>query len=90
MGITTMPLDSKSPQQTPENVEDLTSRLAVLESKLHVAKIAYLNRTTLDGVEITYDELSKIAKDYIKVSYTIQKQKFGAVKLKLSVAKLLR
>lgn len=85
-----MPPDSKSPPQAPESVEDLTVRLAVLESKLHVAKIAYLHRTTLDGVEVTYDELSKIAKDYIQLSYAIQKQKFGAVKLKLSVAKLLR
>ncbi len=66
-GVTTMTPDSRSPPQEPANVEDLTVRLTLLESRLHVAKTAYLNRTTLDGVEVTYDALSKIAKEYIQV-----------------------
>ena len=49
-----------------------------------------MNRTALDGKEISYEALTAIAKEYIEASYALQRAKFGSVKVKLSVAKLLR
>jgi hypothetical protein len=85
-----MPADSNSLPEKSENTDELAARLELLGSKMYAAKIAYLNRTTLDGAEVTYEELSRVAKDYIQTSYAIQKVKFGSVKLKMTVAKLLR
>lgn len=82
--------DSKLSREESPNIEELSTRLELLGSKLHVAKIAYLNRTTLEGAEVTYEDLNRIAKEYIQTSYALQKAKFGSVKLRMSVAKLLR
>jgi hypothetical protein len=86
----TMSGKSKARPREPVNIDDLKARLEMLESRLHVAKIAYLNGTALDGSEVTYEVLNKIANEYIQTSYAIQKIKFGAIKLRMSVAKLLR
>jgi len=64
--------------------------LELLETKVYAAKVAYLNRTPLDGKEVSYEALTAIAKEYIEASYALQKAKFGSVKVKMSVAKLLR
>jgi len=80
----------RTPTDDSGSPDDLKSRLEMLESKLHAAKIAYLNGTPFDGREVTYEDLNRIAKDYIQTSYAFQKAKFGAVKLRMSVAKLLR
>jgi hypothetical protein len=68
----------------------MKSRLDLLESKIYAAKIAYLNRTQFDGKEMSYETLTAIAKEYIEASYALQRAKFGSVKVKMSVAKLLR
>ena len=72
------------------SAEELSSRLELLESKIHAAKIAYLNRTPFDGKDISYDELVAVAEEYVRASYALQKRKFGAIKVRMSVAKLLR
>lgn len=74
----------------PEDIEQLRQRVEMLESRVYVAKVAYLNRTPLEGKEVSYEALSAIAKQYIQASYALQKAKFGSVKVKMSVAKLLR
>jgi hypothetical protein len=82
-----------STSDRPENqphLEELSTRLGVLESKLYAAKIAYLNHTELGGKEVTYEDLNAIAKEYIQTSYSMQKAKFGSIKVRMSVAKLLR
>ena len=51
-----------------------------LQSRLHVAKIAYFNRTELDGKIPQYEDLSAIAKELISVNYQLQKVLYGKVK----------
>jgi hypothetical protein len=79
----------RSPLESPE-LDEMKSRLELLENKVYAAKVAYLNRTSLDGQEISYEALTAIAKEYIEASYALQRAKFGSVKVKMSVAKLLR
>jgi hypothetical protein len=62
-----------------------------LRARVYAAKIAYLNRTSFgDKMELSYEDLKEIARQFIQASYEVQKQKFGSVKVKISVAKLLR
>ena len=66
-------------------------RLDQLMAKVNAAKIAYLNKTPFgDKAELSYEDLKEIAQQFIRASYEFQKQKFGSVKVKISVAKLLR
>ena len=62
-----------------------------LMAKMNAAKIAYLNKTPFgDKPELTYEDLKQITQQFIRASYDFQKAKYGAVKVKISVAKLLR
>lgn len=72
------------------DVEALRKRFETLQARLNAAKIAYLNSTPLDGREISYEDLKSIALEVIHANYDLQKTAYGTVRLKLSVAKLLR
>jgi hypothetical protein len=66
-------------------------RLDQLRARVYAAKIAYLHRTSFEGkAELSYEDLKQIAVEFIRASYEFQKQKYGAVRVKISVAKLLR
>jgi hypothetical protein len=78
------------PSPEPSEVNELKDRLERLENKVYAAKVAYLNRTPFEGQELSYEALTGIAKEYIEASYALQRAKFGSVKVKISVAKLLR
>jgi hypothetical protein len=66
-------------------------RLDRLRARVYAAKVAYLNRTSFeDKAEISYEDLKAIAQQFIQASYEVQKQKFGVIKVRISVAKLLR
>ena len=81
----------KQPSALPSSeVDELKSRLERLENKLYAAKVAYLNRTPFEGEELSYEALTAVAKEYIEASYALQRAKFGSVKVKITVAKLLR
>jgi len=65
--------------------------LAYLRVRVYAAKIAYLNRTPFESMkEVSYDDLKSIAQEFIRASYEYQKLKYGSIKLRISVAKLLR
>lgn len=81
---------SSGKQPGKPSVDELRVRLKQLESRLAVAKIAFLHGTPLDGESVSYDGLSLIAKQYIQASYALQKAQFGSIKVRFSVAKLLR
>lgn len=70
--------------------DELRTRMELLQSRLHVAKIAYFNSTELDGKVPEYEDLAGIAKNLISVNYQLQKKLYGKVRLKLTVSKLLR
>lgn len=82
---------SKSlPPLDASELEGLRQRMEILENRAQAAKIAYLNRSPFDGKEVSYEDLRAIVKEYIQANYALQKAKFGSVKVKMSVAKLLR
>lgn len=72
------------------HVTKLQAKLEVIQSKLRAAKIAYHNRSELDGKIPEYDDLAAIAKSVITTNYELQKELYGEVRMKMSVAKLLR
>jgi hypothetical protein len=73
-----------------EQIEEARERFEMLQSKMNAAKIAYLNRTLMDGHEITSDDLHQIAREVIEANYELQRRRYGRVRLRLSPAKLLR
>ena len=65
--------------------ETLRGRFELLQARLNAAKIAYLNRAPLDGKEVTYETLKRIAQETIQANYDLQIAKYGNVRVKLSV-----
>ena len=72
------------------DIEALRSEFERRQSRLNAAKVAYLNGTPLDGKEVDYDALKGVAQEAIEANYTLQRARYGKVRLKLSVARLLR
>lgn len=73
------------------NLEKQQEHIDQLRAKVNAAKIAFLNGTPFEDKEkISYEDLKRIAQDFIRATYDFQKQKYGAVKVRISVAKLLR
>jgi hypothetical protein len=72
------------------DVETLRARFEMVQARLNAAKIAYLNGTPLDGNQVSYEVLKRVAQDTIQANYDLQKANYGTVRLRLSVAKLLR
>lgn len=78
-------------QENDTHLKKQQERIDHLSARVNAAKIAFLNGTPFEGKEkLSYEELKKVAQDFIRATYEYQKQKYGAVKVKISVAKLLR
>jgi hypothetical protein len=75
---------------TEWSIEQARSHFEMLQARLNAAKIAYLNGTELDGEAMSYERLKGIAQQMIEANYSLQKARYGKVRLKLTVAKLLR
>ncbi len=73
-----------------KTLEEMRLDLGALRSKVHAAKIAFLNRTPLDEKEVTYEGLRSFAEEYIRRNYEYQRARFGKIHARISVAKLLR
>jgi hypothetical protein len=80
----------KADAATEEKADALRAQMELLQSKLHSAKIAFHNRTELDGKVPEYEDVAAVAKSLIKLNYDLQKLLFGEVRMKLSVARLMR
>jgi hypothetical protein len=66
-------------------------QLEYLRARVNAAKIAYLNRTPFEDLaEVSFDDLKLIAQEFIRASHNYQKLKYGSVRVRLSVGKLLR
>ena len=81
---------SAANDQKPPTVAELQAKQELLRSKLNAVKIAYLNSSEFDGRPVTYEDLKQVAQDLIRNNYALQRLLYGSVKMKLSVAKLLR
>ncbi len=75
---------------TQEQLEAMRTELDILRSRVHAAKVAYLNRTPFQDREISFDDLKAFATEYIRKNYAYQRARFGKLKVKMSVSKLLR
>jgi hypothetical protein len=73
-----------------EDAAKVRSEMELLQSKLNAAKIAYYNRSELDGKIPEYEDVATVAKSLISLNYQLQRLLYGEVKMKLSVAKLIR
>jgi hypothetical protein len=54
------------------------------------AKVAYFHRAEYQGKEVTYDVLKEFAERFIAANYSHQKASFGRIRIRLSVARLMR
>ena len=78
-------------QVSDAELKEEQQQLENLRSRVNAAKIAYLNRTPFDEkAEISYEDLKAIAEQFIRASCEYQKKRYGSVKVRISVAKLLR
>lgn len=78
-------------ERDAESLEQQQEHLDQLRARINAAKIAYMNRTPFETEqEVSYDALKAIAQQFIDASYAYQKAKYGSVKARISVAKLLR
>lgn len=83
--------DDTSTENDDDEFRKHQEHLEHLRARVYAAKIAYLNRTPFESMkEVTYDDLKSIAQEFIRASYDYQKLKYGSIKLRISVAKLLR
>ena len=81
----------KMDEHNEKDRDEEHKRLDQLRARVYAAKIAYLNGTPFeDKTELSYEDLKKVAQQFIRASYELQKKKYGSVKVKISVAKLLR
>jgi hypothetical protein len=72
------------------SAEEVRAVLGRLQARLNAAKIAYLNNTPLDDSPVSYEDVAGAARAVIRANYRLQELQFGKVRLKLSVAKLIR
>lgn len=78
-------------EKNPAPVDEDRENLDKLRARVYAAKIAFLNRSIFEEKkELSYEDLKAIAGDFVRASYDYQKKLYGKVKLKISVAKLLR
>lgn len=57
---------------------------------MEATRTAYRRRGSYEGRTPTYDELRQAANEFIVASYEYQRVVYGRIKVKLSVANLLR
>jgi hypothetical protein len=75
---------------TPEELAALKVSLDASELDFDNAKLAYFHRTSYKDEEITYEVLKRYAESYIARNHEYQKTAYGKVRVKLTVARLLR
>jgi hypothetical protein len=75
---------------SPEEIERLRTSMETMKATLEVIRVAYYNRTAFKGQIPDYENVHKAAEDFVAANYLYQKALWGKIKVKLSVANLLR
>jgi len=78
------------PIDDPELLGRLREEMERQQSLMDATKIAYLNNAPLGDHVPSVDEVRVAAQAFIDANYKYQKALFGRVRVKLSVANLLR
>jgi PAS domain-containing protein len=77
-------------EEIPANAEELRELMERKRSLLEATRIAFFHRTPLNGKVPDDDAVRCAARDFINANYALQRALFGRVRVKLSVAHLLR
>jgi hypothetical protein len=77
-------------KKQPQNVEELRELMERKGSLLEATRIAFLHRAPLNGKVPDDEDVRRAARDYINANYALQRALFGRIRVKLSVARLLR
>jgi hypothetical protein len=71
-------------------IDETRALMEQFQARLNAAKIAYLNNSPMDDHVVSYEDVASIAREVIRINYRLQELQFGKVRLKLTVAKLIR
>jgi hypothetical protein len=74
----------------PEDADRLRERMDRCKNTMENMRVAFYNRTPFDGKVPEYEDVRSAAENFIAANYDYQKALWGKVKVKLSVANLLR
>ena len=80
----------KNELMSAEDTHRLHVHMETCKTKMENMRVAFYNRTTIDGRVPEYEDIRRAAEDFIAANYRYQKALWGKVKVKLSVANLLR
>jgi hypothetical protein len=83
-------MDNEVNTDQQQKIKILQAELEKMQSRLYAIKIAYMNRSEWEERVPEYEDVAAVAKELIKLNYDLQKLLYGKVRMKLSVAKLLR
>lgn len=75
---------------TDDELQEIREDMERKKAAMHAAKIAYLNSTSFGGRIPEYEDVRQAAQEFILANYKYQKALYGKIKVKLSVANLLR
>lgn len=80
----------QKPTEDPEHLAALQEAMKHKEYIMHTIKTAYMNGTPFGDHVPSTDDVRKGAQDFIEASYAYQRALYGKIRLKLSIAHLLR
>jgi hypothetical protein len=71
-------------------LRELRERMKRLDEEFDRLRHAYYRRASVQGRIPDYDELKALAERFIRANHEYQKARYGRIRLRLSVSKLLR
>jgi tetrahydromethanopterin S-methyltransferase subunit B len=71
-------------------IDQLREQMDKLGNAVEAIKIAYLNGTPYGETVPTVDDVRSTAEAYVKAHHAFQRARFGKVRVRMSVAELLR
>ena len=77
-------------KKTDADVGALRDAMDAAELDFANAKLAFYNRRSYKDRGVEYDDLRGYAERFIAANYEFQRAKWGEVRLKLSISRLLR
>jgi hypothetical protein len=80
----------KKAPATAEELRHLKKSMESAELDFANAKLAYYGRTEYKGELVAYENLARRAEEFIAANYAFQKARFGRIRIKLSVSRLMR
>lgn len=78
------------PIEDPEQLSRLREEMERRQSLMHIVKIAYMNNAPFGDHVPSADDVRAAAQEFIQANYAYQRALYGKVRLKLSIANLLR